>query len=230
MMMMVLPVPAPPKMPDLPPLRNGAIRSMTLTPVSNTRSAWIAPQTAAQAVNGIIDVAGDRTLPIDCPKTLKIRPSVASPTGTMIGEPVSIGLDPARQAVGRRHRHAAHAAVAQILLHFQNQGSHSALHRSLHKYPADHRQGRQHPPRLPGFERLRPIASCCMLSSKLILRQGVGAAGNIQHITGNNDWRSLLYSSCKDPPDPSRYQLRCASPPFGPRVHWPVRKNRLVNL
>ena len=35
-MMTVLPTPAPPKMAVLPPLVNGAIRSMTLMPVSNT--------------------------------------------------------------------------------------------------------------------------------------------------------------------------------------------------
>ena len=40
-MVTVLPTPAPPKMPILPPLVKGAIRSITLIPVSNC-SVWVA--------------------------------------------------------------------------------------------------------------------------------------------------------------------------------------------
>ena len=47
-MMTVLPTPAPPKMPVLPPLVKGAIRSMTLMPVSNT-SAFVDCSTSAGA-------------------------------------------------------------------------------------------------------------------------------------------------------------------------------------
>ena len=36
MMTTVLPTPAPPNAPTLPPLRNGQIRSMTLMPVAST--------------------------------------------------------------------------------------------------------------------------------------------------------------------------------------------------
>ena len=53
---------------------------------------------------------------IGSPSRLKIRPSVASPTGTVIGAPVSITSSAARQAVGRVHRDGAHAVVAEVLL------------------------------------------------------------------------------------------------------------------
>ena len=40
-MMTVLPTPAPPKIPILPPLRNGQTRSMTLRPVSKTSTSVV---------------------------------------------------------------------------------------------------------------------------------------------------------------------------------------------
>ena len=40
-MMTVLPTPAPPKMPILPPFLNGQIRSMTLIPVSKTSTSVV---------------------------------------------------------------------------------------------------------------------------------------------------------------------------------------------
>ena len=65
-MMTVLPTPAPPKMPILPPFLNGQIRSMTLSPVSKTSisvdcwsnaggSRWI----------GSDDLGDDRALAVD---------------------------------------------------------------------------------------------------------------------------------------------------------------------
>ena len=45
-----------------------------------------------------------------------MRPSVASPTGTVIGAPVSITSQAARETVGRVHRDRAHAVVAEVLL------------------------------------------------------------------------------------------------------------------
>ena len=50
-----------------------------------------------------------------------MRPSVASPTGTLIGAPVSITSTPRADAVGRVHRDGAHAVVAQVLLDFGDQ-------------------------------------------------------------------------------------------------------------
>jgi len=51
------------------------------------------------------------------PITFMTRPSVPSPTGTVIGPPVSVLSFRAPYRRGQ-HRHRAHAAFAQVLLHF----------------------------------------------------------------------------------------------------------------
>ena len=51
------------------------------------------------------------------PMTLMRRPSVASPTGTVIGAPVSMDLGAAREAVGGVHGDGADLVVAEVLLH-----------------------------------------------------------------------------------------------------------------
>ncbi len=95
-MMTVLPTPAPPKMPILPPRLNGQIRSITLIPVSNTStsvtcwsngggSRWIGRLTAAVTAP---------LLSIGWPRTSKTRPRVTSPTGTVIAAPVSTASPP----------------------------------------------------------------------------------------------------------------------------------------
>src|SRR3954469_13891719 len=87
----VLPTPAPPKRPTLPPFTYGASRSMTLMPVSKTSvvgcssskvgaSRWIGQRSSAWTSS---------PSSMTSPRTLKIRPRVASPTGTLIGAPVS---------------------------------------------------------------------------------------------------------------------------------------------
>ena len=58
---------------------------------------------------------------ISSPSTLKMRPSVTLPTGTVIGPPVSIDLHAAGQAVGRVHRDRADAVVAEVLLHLADE-------------------------------------------------------------------------------------------------------------
>ncbi len=50
-----------------------------------------------------------------------MRPSVASPTGTVIGPPVSITSAAALEAVRRVHRHRAHPVVAEVLLHLADE-------------------------------------------------------------------------------------------------------------
>ena len=45
-----------------------------------------------------------------------MRPSVMSPTGTVIGPPVSMTSVPRAQAVGRVHGDGADAVVAEVLL------------------------------------------------------------------------------------------------------------------
>ena len=50
-----------------------------------------------------------------------MRPSVARPTGTVIGLPVFDDHQAAAQAVGRTQRNGAHDAVAELLLDFERQ-------------------------------------------------------------------------------------------------------------
>ena len=87
----VLPTPAPPKRPILPPRTYGAIRSTTLIPVSKISifgerswksggSRWIGQRSVA---------VWPPLSSIGSPSTFQSRPSVAGPTGTEIGWPVS---------------------------------------------------------------------------------------------------------------------------------------------
>ena len=50
-----------------------------------------------------------------------MRPSVPSPTGTLIGPPVLRHRVAATQTVGRAHREAAHLVVAELVLHFEHE-------------------------------------------------------------------------------------------------------------
>src|SRR3954447_2972917 len=95
-MMTVLPTPAPPKTPTLPPLANGAIRSMTFRPVSKTSVAvvWSSNAGAARWIGYVCSAFTGPLLSIGRPRTSNTRPSVAGPTGTLIGAPVSCALAP----------------------------------------------------------------------------------------------------------------------------------------
>ncbi len=97
-MFTVLPTPAPPKSPILPPFANGQIRSITLMPVSSSStegesssnfgaSWWIERRSSV-----LIGPASS----IGRPRTSMMRPSVASPTGTEIGPPVFVTVMPRR--------------------------------------------------------------------------------------------------------------------------------------
>ncbi len=90
-MMTVLPTPAPPKMPTLPPFLKGQMRSMTLRPVSKTSTSVVCSSKAGAARwIGRTLVRSTAPLPsIGSPRTLKTRPRVGAPTGTLIGAPVS---------------------------------------------------------------------------------------------------------------------------------------------
>ena len=98
----VLPTPAPPNRPILPPFTNGAIRSMTLMPVSKIWS-WARGRRTSASRDGSASARcspGSAAPPsTGSPSTLRIRPSAASPTGTVIG------------AAGVDHLHAADHAV-----------------------------------------------------------------------------------------------------------------------
>src|SRR4051794_20905833 len=94
----VLPTPAPPNRPILPPRTYGASRSMTLMPVSNI---WVFDSSWSKA--GALRWMPQRSLTSSfspssrfrhSPSVLNTCPRVASPTGTVIGPPVSVTVAP----------------------------------------------------------------------------------------------------------------------------------------
>src|SRR6478752_3445927 len=103
----VLPTPAPPNRPILPPCTYGVSRSMTLMPVSNI---WVLDSSWSNA--GAVRWMPQRSLAskvspsarfMTSPVVLKTLPRVMSPTGTVIGPPVSCtGVPRTRPSVGCR--------------------------------------------------------------------------------------------------------------------------------
>ena len=100
----VLPTPAPPKRPTLPPRTNGATRSITLMPVSKISIFGCSSSERRRVAvdRPALGVRRRASSPssIGSPSTFQSRPSVCLPTGTVIGAPVSIDVDAARR--GRR--------------------------------------------------------------------------------------------------------------------------------
>jgi hypothetical protein len=88
----VLPTPAPPKRPILPPFTYGVRRSITLIPVSST-SAFASRSTKWGAGRWIGQRSVSAGMTPDSstgsPSTLRMRPSAGAPTGTVMGEPRS---------------------------------------------------------------------------------------------------------------------------------------------
>ena len=120
MMTTVLPTPAPPKRPILPPFTNGAIRSMTLMPVSKTVVL------GSRSTNfGVSRWIGQRSTPAGIgappstgsPSTLRIRPSGHVADRHRDGRPGVDDLHPAHHAVGGAHGHRAHLVLPDVLLH-----------------------------------------------------------------------------------------------------------------
>ena len=88
----VLPTPAPPNRPILPPLEYGARRSITLIPVSRTSTTGLCSSKDGGSL-WIHQFSFDSTgfpSSIASPRTLNSRPSVAFPTGTVIPAPVAV--------------------------------------------------------------------------------------------------------------------------------------------
>merc|ERR1719348_1035228 len=87
----VLPTPAPPNRPILPPFTYGARRSTTLMPV--TRISWSTDMSANSGASAWmaanLSVLMGPLSSMGSPMTLMIRPKVSSPTGILMGEPVS---------------------------------------------------------------------------------------------------------------------------------------------
>mmetsp|Transcript_5450 Transcript_5450/g.18294 ORF Transcript_5450/g.18294 Transcript_5450/m.18294 type:complete len:239 (+) Transcript_5450:1279-1995(+) len=92
----VLPTPAPPKSPILPPLGYGSIRSITLMPVESTScSTDCSVKTGASLWIG--DIIVESTGPsssIGSPMTFMMRPSTPLPTGMQMGASVSTTVCP----------------------------------------------------------------------------------------------------------------------------------------
>ena len=88
----VLPTPAPPNRPTLPPLAYGASRSTTLMPVSNISAVGVSCSTvgAGRWIGQRSSTSIVSPWSIASPSRLKMRPSVTRPTGTVIGPPVSM--------------------------------------------------------------------------------------------------------------------------------------------
>ena len=118
-MMTVLPTPAPPNSPILPPRRYGSSRSMTLMPVSN-----ICSSVDCSSSVGALRWIDQRSF--DC--TGRSGKSTGSPSTFMHAaerrradrhRDRRAGVDrlhPALHAVGRLHRDGAHAVLAEVLL------------------------------------------------------------------------------------------------------------------
>ena len=101
----VLPTPAPPNMPPLPPRSSGASTSMTLMPVSKTSDvvARRANAGGARCTERHCTSVGAGWRSIALPKTSNMRERMAGPTGAFSGPPVSMaGMPRARPWVGVR--------------------------------------------------------------------------------------------------------------------------------
>ncbi len=88
----VLPTPAPPNRPILPPLTYGVSRSMTLMPVQNTSvfdSSWSNVGAGAWMPRRSVICSEDSSTSSGLPSVFHTWPSVTSPTGTVIASPVS---------------------------------------------------------------------------------------------------------------------------------------------
>src|SRR5690606_10440017 len=91
-MLTVLPTPAPPNRPTLPPLANGHIRSMTLMPVSSRSLAedWSSYDGAARWISQVSEACTGPASSIGLPSTSMMRPRVPVPTGTAMPRPVLV--------------------------------------------------------------------------------------------------------------------------------------------
>ncbi len=97
-MLTVLPTPAPPNNPTLPPFANGHTKSITLIPVSNNSSeaACSAKEGAARCIGNSWSESIGPASSIGFPRTSIMRPKVPLPTGTEIGLPVFSTESPRR--------------------------------------------------------------------------------------------------------------------------------------
>ena len=121
----VLPTPAPPKRPILPPRTYGAIRSTTLMPVSKISTFGERSSNGRRVAvdRPALGAAGGALLPVD-----RVAEHVPEPAERHVADGHRdrrarvdhVGA--AREAVGRVHRDGADAVVAEMLLHLRDRG------------------------------------------------------------------------------------------------------------
>ena len=123
MIVTVLPTPAPPKRPTLPPLMYGAIRSMTLMPGLEDldRRLQVAEGRRLAVDRPALD-ALDRGLVVD-----RLADHVPDAAERRVADrhrdrPTRVDdVRAAREAVGGVHGDRAHAVVAEVLLHLRDE-------------------------------------------------------------------------------------------------------------
>ena len=119
----VLPTPAPPNAPALPPLMNGQIRSMTLMPVSRIW-ALVSWSTSAGAGRWIGYFLSNLTGPRVVHRRAGDVEDAAEDAGADRHGDRGAGVDDvhaALQALGRGHRDGAGEAAAEVLLDLERQ-------------------------------------------------------------------------------------------------------------
>ena len=150
-MFTVLPTPAPPNRPTLPPLANGQTRSITLMPVSSRSFEgdsssklgalwWIDPASFAWLIGPrFVDRGAEHVH--DAAQRCRADRHRDRVAGVLHHHA-------AAQAVGGAERNGAHDAVAELLLHFERQSA-RAFASSAHRRPSASRRAgiRRRPPR-----------------------------------------------------------------------------------
>ena len=124
----VLPTPAPPNRPILPPRTYGASRSTTLMPVSKISTFGDSSPNA-----GGSRWIGQRSPLPGSPAVDRIADHVPDPAERLVADRHGDRLagvddvDAARETVGRVHRDGADAIVAEVLLHLRDQLARAAV-------------------------------------------------------------------------------------------------------
>jgi hypothetical protein len=121
-MFTVLPTPAPPNRPTLPPLANGQIRSITLMPVGSRSTEGDSSSNFGAFGGSDAARRRDRAGFVDR-ATQHVHDAAQRAGADRHRNRCAGGLDrhAAAQAVGGTQRDGAHDAVAELLLHFEGQ-------------------------------------------------------------------------------------------------------------
>ena len=118
----VLPTPAPPNRPILPPFKKWLNQVDDLhSGLEHFRGGRLLVECGSEAVNRHSLIAGDRTEVVDgLADDVHHATQRAAADGNRDGSAEIDGVHAAHHAVGRLHGDAAHAAFAEVLLHFED--------------------------------------------------------------------------------------------------------------